>query len=49
LLSSSYVPGEGERGYREMLTQVDEIFKRHALEGRVDVHYTTQVYYGKFV
>ncbi len=47
LLSSSYVPGEGEPGSGEMLSEAEGIFREHAAGGTVTIEYDTNVYYGR--
>ena len=46
VLSSSYVPAEGEPGCAEMLDDLENIFDRHASDGRVTLRYDTRVYFG---
>lgn len=46
LLSSSYVPAEGEPGCEEMLTLLRAIFDTHHQHGQVVFHYDTLVYFG---
>jgi|SRR5580692_2318371 len=45
LLSSSYIPKEGER-HLEMIDALKELFGRHAAGGQVRVGYETKVYTG---
>jgi hypothetical protein len=47
LLSSSYVPGEGEPGCAAMLTQLLTIFDAHQQDGQVVFLYDTLVYFGQ--
>lgn len=47
LLSSSYVPDEGEPGHAEMLKELAKIFAKHAENGIVHVGYDTRAYYGQ--
>jgi hypothetical protein len=47
LLSSSYVPGEGDPGLPPMLARLEEIFAEHQREGCVVLRYTTRLYYGR--
>ena len=47
LLSSSYVPGEGEPGSDEMLREAERLFREHCTGGRVTIEYDTRVYYGR--
>jgi SAM-dependent methyltransferase len=46
LRSSSYVPAEGQRGYREMLDELERVFRAHEDGGQVFMEYDTRVYYG---
>src|SRR5579864_7847601 len=48
LLSSSFVPLEGEPGYREIVETSERIFRDHAQHGRVRFEYETKVYCGRF-
>ncbi|HKS26359.1 MAG TPA: class I SAM-dependent methyltransferase [Pyrinomonadaceae bacterium] len=47
LLSSSYVPEEGEPNYALMLEELERIFKAHETDGEVAFEYDTKVYYGQ--
>jgi SAM-dependent methyltransferase len=47
LLSSSYMPLEGEPNYAEMLESLRSIFEMYQENGLVKFEYTTEVYYGK--
>lgn len=47
ILSSSYMPAPGHPDYEAMLTAVDELFVRHALEGAVRLTYDTEIYVGR--
>lgn len=46
VLSSSYVPAEGEPGCAEMLADLEDVFSRYQDGGAVIVRYDTQVYVG---
>jgi hypothetical protein len=46
LRSSSYVPAEGEPGHREMLDELERVFRDHEGGGQVVMEYDTVVYYG---
>jgi SAM-dependent methyltransferase len=48
LLSSSYVPNLGEPGNAEMLADLEQLFAKHEVQGRVSLEYTTEIYAGKF-
>ncbi len=45
LLSSSYIPNEGER-YEAMIAALPEIFSAHCSDGEVMLEYNTRIYYG---
>jgi SAM-dependent methyltransferase len=47
LLSSSYVPGEGDPGYGSMLLDLERLFRAHASNGRVTVEYRTLMHVGR--
>jgi len=47
LLSSSYVPAAGEPRHDPMLVRLEEIFAAHAVEGRVQFLYDTEVHSGR--
>ena len=48
LLSSSYIPPEGDPRYAPMLDELRKIFEEHRTpEGRVRFEYDTEVYYGQ--
>lgn len=47
LLSSSYVPAEGEPGCAEMLLEVEDVFDRHEEGGTVTIRYDSRVYVGR--
>jgi SAM-dependent methyltransferase len=46
LRSSSYVPAEGRPGYREMLDELERVFRDHKDGGQVAIEYDTRAYYG---
>ena len=46
LRSSSYVPAEGQSGHREMLGELQRIFREHENEGQVVMEYVTRAYCG---
>ncbi len=46
VLSSSYVPGEGEPGSASMLADLEAIFRAHQKDGTVTVEYDTRFYVG---
>lgn len=45
LLSSSYVPAEGEPGCSPLLQDLERIFEEHAEDGEVIFEYATEVYW----
>lgn len=46
LLSSSYVPAEGEPGCAEMLAELEDVFSKYQDGGAVTLRYDTRVYVG---
>lgn len=46
LLSSSYIPLEGDEN-KKMLEQLEELFDKYNLDGKIKFAYTTKVYCGK--
>ena len=47
LLSASYAPQPGERGYDEMIDELRRVFDDNQQQGKVDFDYETEVYYGQ--
>jgi SAM-dependent methyltransferase len=47
LLSSSYVPAAGESGHETMILRLEDLFSRHARNGRVVFEYEARVHYGR--
>ena len=47
LLSSSYVPAEGDSRYGPMLQALAALFATHQKEGRVRFEYDTELYFGR--
>jgi SAM-dependent methyltransferase len=47
LLSSSYMPTAGHPDFEPMLASLDDVFLRHARDGRVTFEYLTTVCYGQ--
>lgn len=47
LLSSSYVPAEGEPNYEPMMRSLESLFERYAVNGQVEMRYTTLMYLGQ--
>src|SRR5271166_3630382 len=46
LLSSSYAPLEGHPNYEATMQELQRIFRAHAVDGKIEFEYNTQVYYG---
>lgn len=47
LLSSSYVPAEGEPGSTRMLADLEDLFRHYGSDDRVTLRYDTRLYIGK--
>ena len=47
LLSASYAPQPGDRGYEAMIGELRTIFDDNQRDGKVDFDYETEVYYGQ--
>jgi SAM-dependent methyltransferase len=47
LLSSSYVPSREDPSHRPMLEALDDLFHAHAVAGRVEMVYDTEIYLGQ--
>jgi SAM-dependent methyltransferase len=47
LLSSSYAPNEGHPSHAPMMSELQRIFRAHAVNDNVAFEYKTRVYYGK--
>lgn len=47
LLSTSYLPADGEPSADDMLREAEELFHRHKSDGKVTVEYDTKVFYGR--
>jgi len=47
LFSSSYIPGERDRGHRAVIEAARRLFDRHQVAGRVTLEYVTRVYSGR--
>lgn len=48
LLSSSYMPLPGERGYEEMLVGLKKLFDTYQQAGAITINYDTRVYAGRW-
>lgn len=46
LLSSSYMPQQGDAGYNDMVADLQQLFDRHQESGNVRINYVTKVYAG---
>jgi SAM-dependent methyltransferase len=46
-LSTSYAPSKGDPLHETYLARLEELFRRHAVEGYVTFHQKTAIYYGK--
>ncbi len=49
LLSSSYMPLKGEDNYEPMIQELQHIFDRHQLAGKVTITYETKIFAGEFL
>lgn len=47
MLSSSYIPSNENPRYPEMLENLETLFAEHAENGKIDILYTTKVFYGQ--
>jgi SAM-dependent methyltransferase len=47
LLSDSYIPTSESPVFTPMLVRLKEIFERHQIDGKVEILYDTDIYYGK--
>lgn len=47
LVSSSYIPAPGDSGYDAMITELQELFERHAVDGVVEIGYDTKLFAGR--
>lgn len=46
VLSSSYVPADGDPAQAAMLTELDVLFAKHEQNGHVVIEYDTEIYFG---
>ena len=46
LLSSSYMPAKGDKGYDAMNSDLEQLFHRHQAKEQITIHYVTKVYTG---
>jgi len=49
LLSSSYIPHEGDSRYEPMLAELRDMFDRYNAEGRVTIEYKTELFFGQLI
>ncbi len=47
LLSASYIPLSNNPIFPKMISELEELFKKHQKDGNVRIEYDTEVYYGK--
>jgi SAM-dependent methyltransferase len=47
LLSASYTPLPGDPRHGPMMEDLRRVFERHAVDGRIRMHYDTRAYYGQ--
>ncbi|MEJ7699978.1 MAG: hypothetical protein WKF71_10085 [Pyrinomonadaceae bacterium] len=47
MLSSSYTPSKENPCFEEMLENLELLFAEHAENGKIDILYTTNVFYGQ--
>lgn len=47
ILSSSYMPAEGENNFKSMMDELENIFNKYQKNGKVTIEYDTRIYYGK--
>ena len=47
VLSSSYVPNEGQPGHAPLMEALERLFREHAEDGRVRFEYDTQIFWGR--
>jgi Methylase involved in ubiquinone/menaquinone biosynthesis len=45
LLSSSYMPSEGDAAYLPMMKELESLFAKHAESGKIKVFYDTNIFY----
>ncbi len=47
MLSSSYIPSKDNPCFQKMLENLESLFAEHAENGKIDILYTTNVFYGQ--
>jgi ubiquinone/menaquinone biosynthesis C-methylase UbiE len=47
MLSSSYIPSEGNPRFSEMIKNLELLFATHAENGKIDILYDTRIFYGQ--
>jgi hypothetical protein len=45
MLSSSYMPAEGDERFESMVEELTSLFAKHSESGRIKVFYDTNIYY----
>jgi SAM-dependent methyltransferase len=45
--SASYTPQPGDDNFEPLFSELEKVFKRHVMKGKVTVEYDTRVYYGR--
>ena len=48
LLSSSYMPAEGDERFEEMISELETLFAKHAEDGKITILYDTNVFCSQF-
>ena len=46
LLSSSYAPMPDQPGYKQIIEELERIFNQNEIDGKVEIEYDTELYYG---
>jgi SAM-dependent methyltransferase len=49
LLSSSFAPLAGDPRHEPMLAELRDLFAAHEVDGRIHIHYTTELYFRQFM
>ena len=47
VLSSSYMPAEGDQSYQAMIAELKAVFAKHAESGKIELSYDTNVFYAQ--
>lgn len=48
VLSSSYMPSEGDKLFEPMIAELRALFEKYAENGKIDILYNTNIYYTRF-